>query len=385
MAKVMLATTLEEKKRIYQFRYQVYVDEMRKQPKDANHQERILSDSLDDTATLFYIAQADQIIATLRRNFLDSSSLPEPLSQIFAIPQFASAFPKSALSLSSRLMVAPEWRNSATVGAIILEAYRDARNRGIQFDFLHAAPWLMPFYENMGYRRYRYHFLDQEVGLQIPQVLVLEDSQHLQAVRSPFYRVACRHSNSTVAPDWFQHTFLSPRANGIAQPSRVNSELLWNGKLNPALTECASIFQGLSDESMRQLLQASAIHSVKSGETIVRIGDVANAMFLILSGAVKVSHLFGQTAKADLTLGASQTFGEANLFNQSLSSEQATALADTDLLILPKPAVQKLIKTMPEAMCRILFNASHAICTRYVPDVGQSLNLKMEPINSQVA
>lgn len=384
MAKVMLATTLEERKRIYQFRYQVYVDEMRKQPKDANHQERLLTDSLDDTATLFYIAQADQIIATLRRNFLDSSPLPESLSQIFAIPQFASAFPKSALSLSSRLMVAPAWRNSATVGAIILEAYRDARSRGIQFDFLHAAPWLMPFYENMGYRRYRYHFLDQEVGLQIPQVLVLEDSQHLQAVRSPFYRVARRYNNSAVARDWFQDIFLSSEADGTAQPA-IDSESIGSGKLSSALTECASIFQGLSDESMRQLLQASAIHSVKSGETIVRIGDAANAMFLILSGAVKVSHLLGQTAKADLTLGAAQTFGEANLFNQSLSSEQAIALADTDLLILPKPAVQKLIKTMPEAMCRILFNASHSICTRYVPDVSQSLGLTMEPANSQIA
>lgn len=383
MAKVMLATTPQEKERIYQFRYRVYVEEMRKQPREANHSQKTLTDAFDDTAMLFYITQGEEIIATLRRNFLDSSPLSESLDRGLVISRFASAFPFSALSLSSRLMVAPAWRNLAMIGAIVLEAYREARIRGIQFDFLHAAPWLVPFYENLGYRRYTNHFLDPEVGLQIPQVLVLEDSQHLQAVRSPFARIAQSHANSPVAADWFCKTFLHSQPGGVVQLAADGSFVRDN--LQHPRTELTAVFPGLNDESIQQLLQASAIHSVKSGDTIVRIGDVANAMFIILSGVIAVSHLSGQTTKAGLTLGPGQTFGEANLFHQSLSSEQAVALADADLLILPKPAIQKLMKTMPTAMCRILFNASHAICTRYVPDVSPPFTLTIESSNQQVA
>ncbi len=351
MLKVTPAITAEEKQRIYHFRYQVYVEEMRKQPKSANHRDKILTDELDETATLLYMAQGDEIIATLQRSFLDSTTLPPALYQHLGISQFADVFPKSALSVSTRLMVAPAYRNSVTAGTIVLAAYQDARERGVQFDFLHAAPWLIPFYTNLGFRRYAHHFLDPDVGLQVPQVLVMEDLEHLRNVRSPFYRKACRYSNSPVAADWFKQTFPQQQA-----------------RLQQTSMTAMSMFQGLSDADLQQLLQSSAVHTVKSGETIVRIGDVTNAMFLILSGMVEVRHLLHQSNHSLIQLGTYQTFGEANLFHQTLSSEQAVALTDSTLLILPKPAIAKLMKIMPKAMCHILFNASQSICTRYVPD-----------------
>lgn len=364
MLKVMPAVTAEEKQRIYRFRYQVYVEEMRKQPKAANHRDKLLTDELDKTATLLYIAQGDEIIATLQRSFLDASSLPSQLYQRLDIAKFAAAFPKSALSVSTRLMVTPSYRNSTTAGAIVLAAYQDARERGVQFDFLHAAPWLIPFYTNLGYRRYTDHFLDPDVGLQIPQVLVLEDVEHLRNVRSPFYRKACRYANSAAAADWFRQ---------IPQPHLGLTQVEAIGQTESDLVQntigSIPVFQGLSDVDLKQLLLSSAIHKVKSGETIMRIGDVTNAMFLILSGAIEIRHLLHQSTCTSTKLGVCQTFGEANLFHQTLSSEQAVALTDSTLLILPKPAIAKLMRTIPEAMCHILFSASQSICTRYIPDV----------------
>lgn len=373
MLKVISATTPEEKQRIYRFRYQVYVEEMRKQPKSANHRDKLLTDELDETATLLYIAQGDEIIATLQRSFLDSSSLPTRLYQHLGIAQFAAAFPKSALSVSTRLMVAPSYRNSTTAGAIILAAYQDARDRGVQFDFLHAAAWLIPFYTNLGYRRYTDHFLDPDVGLQVPQVLVLEDVEHLRNVRSPFYRKTRRYSNSFIAADWFQQIFPQPQSLDLAQVATGIEQVEPNSGQN--IFRSMPVFQGLSDVDLQQLLQSSAVHKVKSGETIMRIGDVTNAMFLILSGVVEVRHLLPQSTCSSTQISDCQTFGEANLFHQTLSSEQAVALTDSTLLILPKPAIAKLMKTMPEAMCRILFSASQSICARYVPDVPPALEV----------
>lgn len=359
MATAIIATTLAEKQQIYQFRYQVYVEEMQKQPRTANHQAKLLSDHLDETATLLYMTHENQIIATLRRNIIDASSLsslPASLDHIFAVSQFAAAFPQARFSLSSRLMVAPAWRNSTTLGALISEAYRAAREQGILFDFLHAAPWLLAFYRTLGYRCYTNHFLDPEVGLQIPQVLVMEDLEHLKLMRSPFYRIARRYSNSSTTRDWLLQLLASQRL--AETPSEGLSQLA-----------AAPIFQGLSQPEIQQIWEASVVHAIQPDETIVRIGDPANAMFLILSGAVAVSHL-GNADRSQLA--AYQTFGEANLFNP-LSSEHATALTHTELLILPKPTLCKLMKVVPNAMCRLLYSASRSICERYVPIANRSL------------
>lgn len=357
MTKVLVATTPEEKQAIYRFRYQVYVEEMKKQPKDANHQERTIKDELDATAQLLYIADGEKIVATLRRNFLNMSFIPARLSQRLKLSQFTTTFGEGAVTVSSRLMIAPEYRNSSIISVLVLDSYRDSLERGNQFDLLCSAPWLLPFYANMGYRRYTDHFLDPEVGLQVPQVLVLEDVEHLKSVRSPFYRVARHYSCSPFASNWFDATF--PQfPSGQAQLD--SSNLVLN-----------TLFQGLEPEKMRQFLQATTIHPIQADETIVQIGDAANAMFLILSGSVEISHLVNETVCTVAHLNATQTFGETNLFQQSLSPERAIALTDTELLIVPKPAIAKLTKVMPGFMCQLLFQASHAICSRYVPDISQ--------------
>lgn len=356
MAKVITAETEAERQAIYRFRYQVYVEEMQKRPSGADHQAKTLSDPLDETATLLYVIQDDQIIATLRRNRLDACELPPSLEQALAISKFARACSRSALSLSSRLMVAPAWRNSLAVGSLVLEAYRIAREQEIQFDFLHAALWLMPFYRALGYRHYAPHFLDPDVGLQVPQVLLLEDAEYLQAVRSPFARLArqsasqstSQSTNQPTAQDWFQQHYPAP-----SEPAALSTAIL----------------PGLNSETQQQLAQATAIYAIPAGETILRFGDVANAMFAILAGEVEVSRLSYQIRAQNYlvsTLTVDQTFGETNLFSPSPSLEQAVALTDTHLLILPKPALAKLTKTMPDVMCQLLLNASRSICDRYL-------------------
>jgi predicted GNAT family N-acyltransferase len=377
MAKAIVAATADERQAIYRFRYQVYIEEMQKQFK-ADHQTKTLTDELDETATLLYMVQetqgqADQIIATVRLNSLATCSLGEPLEQILAIPQFETAFSRAQMSFSSRLMVAPAWRNSMTVGAIVLEAYRLLRQQQMQFVFLHAAPWLLPFYRNLGYRRYAHHFLDPDVGLQIPQVLVLEDLKHLQAVRSPLYRVGRQLNSSPLAANWFRQICDQGNSQRDSQDNsqrngQVNS---WGdnalGQLHSLAQSQASLsalFPGLNQDTMQQLLQSTTLYSISAGEPIVRIGDVANALYVILGGEVSYSNSQTQTVS---TLTAQQTFGETNLFNQMPSLEQAVALTDATLLIVPYSALTKLVKTIPELMCRILLNASRSICDRYVP------------------
>jgi len=368
MAQVLVATTPEERQAIYQFRYNVYVEEMGKNPRYANHAERLLKDELDDTATLLYLMVDGKMAATVRRNLLHLSSLPTTLNQALQIDRFKAAFPASTLSFDSRFMVAPEWRNSFVAGLIVTEVYKMARQQGVQFDFSHASPWLVPFYENLGFRRYTDNFLDEDAGLQIPMVSLFEDIEHLRLVRSPFYRLARHLPNSSIAKDWFIQAF--PKYAKFFNPYEHSLEQVWSfwvNQLESNSDQTVALFQDLSEESIKKLLKHGAFHPVKAGETILRIGDINNSVFVILSGTVRRHSLSHAVPSPAATLSSYQIFGEATLFAELPSPEQVTALTDTELLILPRQAMMRAMKTMPEAICQLFLYASRSLCERYIP------------------
>jgi predicted GNAT family N-acyltransferase len=368
MATVKIAITPEEKEQIYRFRYRIYVEEMRKKPQTADHNQRTIADSLDESGILLYSINEDHIIATLRRNFLDDTELPQTIQQKFSIAEYTAAFPKQELSLSTRLMVEPKWRRSTAVGAIVAEAYRQGRDRHLQFDFVHCAPWLVPFYENLGYRRYTNHFIDEDTGFQVPMVLVLEDIEHLRAVRSPFYRLARKQENHSFSSQWFNDRF--PQHLNFFNSCAHSTETVWQfwqTQLQPAVAN-TPLFEEMSDETLRQLLKGSTIHPVQKGESILRVGDIGNALFLVLEGTIEASRLTG-TSFVSTQLEPGQTFGEAALFTALPSPEQATAQTDSSLLVIPKPTIMKVMKTSPSTMCSFFFNVSQSLGRKYVPDV----------------
>lgn len=368
MNQVLVATTPEERHAIYRFRYNVYVEEMGKNPRYANHTERILKDELDDTATLLYLMIDGNIAATVRRNLLHLTPLPATLRMALQIDRFMDAFPASALSFDSRFMVAPKWRNSFVAGLIVTEVYRMARQQGIQFDFSHASPWLVPFYENLGFRRYTDNFLDEDAGLQIPMVSLFEDIEHLRLVHSPFYRLARRLPNRSIAKDWFVQAF--PQHTKFFNTYEHSIEQVWNFWLSQQQAisnQTVSLFQGLTEENIKKLLKHGAFHPVKAGEAILRMGDINNSVFVVLSGTVQRSSISNTAASSLSTLGPYQFFGEATLFAELPSPEQVIALTDTELLILPRQAMMRAMKTMPEAICQLFLYASRSLCERYIP------------------
>jgi len=122
------ATTQEEKESIYRFRYHIYVNEMGKDISDADHDKGWLYDDMDDTATLIYAKCDDQVIATLRYNQGGQTEFSQYWSDIYQLDKF-SDFPIENLSLSSRIMVAKEWRGSSALGAILAEVYVYSRKQ----------------------------------------------------------------------------------------------------------------------------------------------------------------------------------------------------------------------------------------------------------------
>jgi predicted GNAT family N-acyltransferase len=168
--------------------------------------ERKLVDPLDDDEAdqLYIQGDTGQVIACLRLNWGETTTLPEYLAEGYQLGRLTGIRSEQILYVS-RLIIAPEARRSAAILELPLMAYRLSRERGVQVAFLNSSADLIPMYKRLGYRLLGQTMVDPAVGLRYPMLLLLEDLSHLHAVNSPFLRLAPREPNPFVA--WFHQSF----------------------------------------------------------------------------------------------------------------------------------------------------------------------------------
>ena len=219
---ISVARTDAERTAIFEFRYQVYIEEMGKPYSHADHERKQLSDPLDDKATLLYSAREGQIVATLRINWGKDTTALSGFAKSCNLATF-QCFPSTSFSFSSRLMVHKDHRYSALAAGLSATAYQLGRERGVQFNFAHCAPRLVGLFERMGFRQYKQRFHDSEVGEQVPLVLVVEDIEHLRAARSPFLYQALKLPNNNQAGLWFASQFSSTQERNSGITERINN------------------------------------------------------------------------------------------------------------------------------------------------------------------
>jgi len=360
-SEVMTAEEPRELEAIYRFWYQVYVKEMGKQFAYADHQDGTLRDALTENSTVFYISGDDGIVGTVRITPGDAPHIPEEVTSLYGLHHF-SRFPGSEISFSSRLIVDKQWRGKSLVGLLIMAAFKGFLRWGHRFNFAYCAPELVQLYEQLGMRRYKDNVYDSRLGLRIPMVLITGDQDHFRAVRSPFLRLCKDRLPDAETIAWFQNAFeLSP----VLTPTRTLRESdLWSFFQTRLREEDIPLFAGLGPEEITQFLKAGTIISCKSGERVVRRGEVGNEIFLILSGAVEVRYQQGDLEHLLSSFGRGEIFGEMAFVSEMPRSADVLAVSDLELLIINQRFLEKIVKIAPELSSRVLLNLSTVLCQR---------------------
>ncbi len=203
---VNVAKTQSEKEAVYALRYKVYIEEMDKPYENADHVNKRLYDRLDETATLLYVTEQSEIVGTVRINWGRDAHTLQSYAQVFLLHLFQEYLPES-FSFCSRLAVAANWRKSLVTVSLFEAAYFLGREESVLFNFISCSPHLVKLFKHFGFRRYSENFDDADVGVQVPMVLLLEDSEHLHASRSPFFKDARIRENRSMPTVWFNEMF----------------------------------------------------------------------------------------------------------------------------------------------------------------------------------
>ncbi len=124
-------------------------------------------------------------------------------------------------------------------------------------------------------------------------------------------------------------------------------------RLSVAL-EVSKMFSGLPEVALGDLETQLESVWVEAGTPLFREGDVGDALYLVVSGALRVSlNLPGEESRVLAELGCGDTAGEMALLDGEPRSATVTATRDSHLARLSKDAFDRMFSRHPDLLAVI--------------------------------
>ncbi|MGH7229960.1 MAG: cyclic nucleotide-binding domain-containing protein [Nitrospiraceae bacterium] len=374
--KIKMATTETEKEEIYRLRYQVYIEEMEGQRRhvEADVAARQLRDEWDGRAHHFYIRE-DGIVVACARVVLRRDG-PLECEEEFDLEQFSPAFPDH-VCMTSRLALHPRIRGTHFLKQITCAIYQFWCEQGIQFSFIDCHTRLLPLYSRLGFRTYRTGFNHSKYTYVIPMVLVVNDLEHLEQVRSPFAPFGRRFSHSTEGRQLLFSKF--PQSMPVQRDSHRQivdpRDALLASLLDPTRTpERCEMLDGLTLEDVRLLSSLGHIIPCKAGSAVLREGDPGREIFLILEGSFQVRGQLRSPSEGRISiskiLAMGSVFGEIRFLTEGIRYASVVAIEDSTVLILNARAMDRLVTVAPKMAAKVFRNIARIVATRLCHAVG---------------
>lgn len=197
--RVEQVTNAAVREQVYRFRYDIYVREMRRRQRYADDARQRIVDPLDGTGIVFAAidSRSGHVVGTARTNFLKHGRVPE-YERLYGIDQRRDLRATDA-SITTRLMVAPQYRRSIVTHQLVKALFVRALDEGVVADFIDCNDPHVPFFERLGYRRVNQVEHDEYGCVNVMQI-TLADTAHLKSVGSPFFALVKARSAISTEP-----------------------------------------------------------------------------------------------------------------------------------------------------------------------------------------
>ncbi|MDH3268242.1 MAG: Crp/Fnr family transcriptional regulator [Ignavibacteria bacterium] len=117
------------------------------------------------------------------------------------------------------------------------------------------------------------------------------------------------------------------------------------------------IFSELRDETLSQLSKTGSVQSFSKDSIILSEKEAGSALFIIISGKVKISRISTEDSDKEVILAIlnpSDFFGEMSLLDGLERSATATAMDDSKILIIQRIDFLQLLNDHPEVSIALL-------------------------------
>lgn len=203
-AEVRIAATRDELEAVARFRYLVHVERGRKSLPGADHTQRMLWPTDPGSPSSFYATDAPGQIAGCASLWLDLPSRDN--ADRLGLGKVVQRL-RMPVAYLDALTLAPDAQWSRRVVRMLCRMYCFTRDHDRVVGITHCSPILASHYERLGLYRCGRPFVRDDIGLQIPMVLFLEDVGHFEKIGSLLLTYARRYENDPLRVERLKSDF----------------------------------------------------------------------------------------------------------------------------------------------------------------------------------
>lgn len=111
-----------------------------------------------------------------------------------------------------------------------------------------------------------------------------------------------------------------------------------------ALLERNKLFRDISFESVEPILKGCQVITLKSGTTLLEVGQKNTALYLVLDGELRV-YLDGRGLNAHVVLGPGECVGELSLIDGENTVALVIAAQDARMMVVPHELVWSMVES----------------------------------------
>ncbi|KQT21346.1 MULTISPECIES: cyclic nucleotide-binding domain-containing protein [unclassified Bradyrhizobium] len=357
---VVIADTPDLLQKIYHFRYQIYVGELKFEHPDADHAQMTLNDELDECSTNFALFGDDgAVAATLRCTLLDRVPNPAPIIARLSLEPFVERFGLSAVATTSRFMFASKYRRTAAIVKLASAGFELARVAGVRFNFGDTNPIWLEYFERLGYRRYAKGLNDPVFGYHLPIVMLMRDLDYFRSARSPIARYLSHQEDDAEARKWFgefagQYHFLCPVGRKlesfVEQLRRLGVD---SATLAAALKRVPNAWRGALVEQCNLLI-------LQPGDLLTRYGEIDDTAFLCITGTLLQSDK--ESEDPPRKLGPGDWLAIDELLSPGPRRSSIVAASESIVFVLPARQLRRANSRLHGALMDALLDSAAGYC-----------------------
>ena len=361
---IRFATTVAEREAAFRLRYDLYVAGMGRFSDQADHERRMLHDEYDATARCLIAVQDGKTVGTMRIHCGSDAPFSQDLRQTYALYKFQDLVSEAHVCIAERLMVTKSLRGSTLTSKMFSYVYEFLLKNGTELVLVGCEPHLINHWIKLGFRPFAPPFSYQGVGLGVPLAAIVWDVEHLRKMGSPLA--------AAVHEDAESHAGAVRRlAKALPETGPVLSELVDpHGFVQSVFNalECLDkrrplIFDGLTNDDVTRCIERAHLIKCNRGEVVVKEGNAAQTLFILLEGQVDIRRKGQVIAKA----GPGAVFGEvAFLLGTPRTADVVVTADSTQILSLSDPDIRRLIDQDASLAAKFLLNLCRCLCARMV-------------------
>ena len=349
-----------DREELFRFRYAVYVKEMGRYRRTADHRGRRLVEPEDAHSVLYGARDEDgRVVGTSRLTLGADGFSPRQIEQ-YSLGPFLAEAPARLMAVGERLMVTPHLRGWAVASKLRELAREDVEAGGVRLVFGVCEPHLLSMNLSAGGRTYAERNINsEEAGYLIPLVFLDGNTDGLAAA------IGSLDGNGRPCLPRSIEAALA-RGDAVHSASLMSPGEYWahvQDALERLGQEELHAFAGLDPSETMECISRSNIIECAPGDRVLMQGGSSQNLFLLLEGTLDVRH----NGRLVNVLGPGDVFGEmAFLLQLPRQSDVYAATPGVRIVSLSDGTLRKLMAEEPTLAAKLLLNISRMLCGRLI-------------------